>query len=39
MKFEFLDVNKWERREYYKHYTKEVVCSYSMTVTLINMLY
>ncbi|MDE5896241.1 MAG: type A chloramphenicol O-acetyltransferase [Clostridia bacterium] len=34
MKFELLDFDKWERCEYYKHYTKEVVCSYSMTVNI-----
>ena len=34
MKFELLDINKWERREYYEHYTNEVACSYSMTVNI-----
>ncbi|MDE6001229.1 MAG: chloramphenicol acetyltransferase [Clostridia bacterium] len=34
MKFELIDIDKWERREYYEHYTKEVVCSYSMTVNI-----
>ena len=34
MKFELIDVDKWERREYYEHYTKEIVCSYSMTVNI-----
>lgn len=34
MKFEFIDIDKWKRREYYNHYTNEVVCSYSMTVNI-----
>lgn len=34
MKFELIDIDKWKRREYYEHYTKEVICSYSMTVNI-----
>ena len=34
MKFELLDIDKWERREYYEHYTNEGACSYSMTVNI-----
>lgn len=34
MKFELIDVDKWERKERYTHYINQVVCTYSMTVNL-----
>ena len=32
MSFRLLDVDQWERKEYYRHYLKDVPCSYSLTV-------
>lgn len=31
MKFNLIDLNNWERTEYYNHYLNNVVCSYSLT--------
>lgn len=32
MKFDLIDIEHWERKEHFYHYSKEVVCTYSMTV-------
>lgn len=32
--FKRINVENWERKEYYQHFTQEVVCSYSITVNL-----
>ena len=29
-----IDLENWERREYYEHFIKNVVCSYSVTVNI-----
>lgn len=34
MGFHLIDMENWERREYYEHYINEVVCTYSLTVDL-----
>ncbi|EMS69533.1 Chloramphenicol acetyltransferase [Ruminiclostridium cellobioparum subsp. termitidis CT1112] len=34
MDFHLLDMENWERREYYTHYINEVVCTYSITVDM-----
>jgi len=34
MALRLIDVDKWERREFYEHFIKDVVCSYSVTVEL-----
>ena len=34
MKFELIDIENWERREFYEHFINEVVCSYSVTVDI-----
>ncbi len=34
MKFEKIDMEKWERKEHYHHFYNKVVCSYSFTVNL-----
>ena len=34
MAFRLIDLENWERREYYEHFIKEVVCSYSVTVNI-----
>ena len=34
MAFRLVDLENWERREYYEHFIKEVVCSYSVTVNI-----
>ncbi len=34
MGFQLIDMNSWGRKEYYEHYLKEVVCTYSLTVNL-----
>jgi len=34
MGFHLLDMHGWERKEYYRHYMSQVVCSYSLTVNL-----
>ena len=34
MAFQLIDIETWERREFYEHFIKEVVCSFSVTVNL-----
>ncbi len=34
MAFQLIDLETWERREFYEHFIKEVVCTYSITVNL-----
>lgn len=34
MAFRLIDLETWERREFYEHFIKEVVCTYSVTVNL-----
>lgn len=34
MAFQLIDLKTWERREFYEHFIKEVVCSYSITVNV-----
>lgn len=34
MSFHLIDLQTWKRKEFYEHFTKEVVCSYSTTVNL-----
>ena len=34
MKFDLIDMESWERREYYEHFINNVVCSYSVTVDI-----
>lgn len=32
--FKLIDIKKWDRKELYLHYTKNVPCSYSLSVEL-----
>ena len=34
MAFQLIDIENWKRREFYEHFIKEVVCTYSVTVNL-----
>ncbi len=34
MKFNLIDIDKWDRKEYYHHFINDVVCNYSLTVDL-----
>ena len=34
MTFRLIDMETWERREFYEHFIKEVVCTYSITINL-----
>ena len=34
MAIRLIDLENWERREYYEHFIKDVVCSYSVTVNI-----
>lgn len=34
MAFQLIDIKTWDRREYYEHFIKEVVCTFSITVNL-----
>ena len=34
MKFTPIDINNWNRKEYFEHYHKNIPCTYSMTVKL-----
>ncbi|MBQ4610450.1 MAG: type A chloramphenicol O-acetyltransferase [Clostridia bacterium] len=34
MAFKLIDIENWERREYYEHFINEVICTYSVTVNL-----
>ena len=34
MAFRLIDLETWERREFYEHFINEVVCTYSVTVNL-----
>lgn len=34
MKFNQIDIEKWNRKEYYIHYMNELCCTYSLTVNI-----
>ena len=34
MAFQLIDIEHWDRKEFYEHFIKEVVCTYSVTVNL-----
>ena len=34
MKFNQIDIEKWNRKEYYIHYMNELRCTYSLTVNI-----
>ena len=34
MAFKLIDIENWERKEFYEHFINEVVCSYSVTVNI-----
>ena len=34
MAFRLIDIDKWDRKEFYEHFIKEVVCTYSAVVNL-----
>ncbi|MGL4969312.1 MAG: CatA-like O-acetyltransferase, partial [Fusobacteriaceae bacterium] len=34
MKFNLIQMETWERKEYYNHYINNIVCTYSVTVNL-----
>ena len=34
MAFQLIDLENWERREFYEHNIKEVVCTYSVVVNI-----
>ena len=34
MAFKLIDIENWERKEFYEHFIKDVVCSYSLTVNI-----
>lgn len=34
MAFDLIDIENWDRKEYYEHFINEVVCSYSITVNI-----
>ena len=34
MAFNLIDIENWERKEFYEHFINEVVCSYSATVNV-----
>ncbi len=34
MSFHLIDLQTWERKEFYEHFTQEVICTYSTTVNL-----
>ena len=34
MAFKLIDIENWERREFYEHFIGEVVCTYSVSVNL-----
>jgi len=34
MAFRLIDLESWERREFYEHFIKEVICTYSITMNL-----
>ena len=34
MAFQLIDLENWERREFYEHFISEVVCTYSAVVNL-----
>ena len=34
MAFQLIDLENWDRREFYEHFINEVVCTYSITVNL-----
>ena len=34
MAFRKIDIETWERREFYEHFISQVVCSYSVSVNL-----
>lgn len=34
MKFTLIDMNNWDRKEYFEHYYQNIPCTYSMSVKL-----
>lgn len=34
MKFNYIDIENWDRKEYFNHYMSNVPCTYSMTLKL-----
>ena len=34
MAFKLIDIENWERKEFYEHFIGEVVCTYSVAVNL-----
>ena len=34
MAFRRIDLENWERREFYEHFIKEVICTYSVVVNI-----
>ena len=34
MAFKLIDIENWERREFYEHFINEVVCTYSAVVNI-----
>ena len=36
MAFQLIDLENWERREFYEHFISQVVCTYSVVVNLDN---
>ena len=34
MTFKLIDVDKWERKEFYEHFINEVICTYSTVVNI-----
>ena len=34
MAFQLIDLENWERREFYEHFISQVVCTYSVVVNL-----
>ena len=34
MAFKLINIENWERREFYEHFISQVVCSYSVSVNL-----
>ena len=39
MHFEAIDLERWERKEYYLHFMNEVVCSYAATVHMLSLIH
>ena len=34
MAFKLIDIENWERREFYEHFINEVICTYSAVVNI-----